>query len=96
MRPSVNVDVVGAVLGAFLSAPGTPVFRRTKENSMFLHRDLGANAKTLSFTGPGGMSRVPGADKKELKTRVNGSTGQRARVNGIGLGGQFGGAAPVR
>ena len=36
MRPSVNVDVVGAVLGAFLSAPGAAGFRWTRQTLRFL------------------------------------------------------------
>ena len=52
--------------------------------------------KNIEFYGARRNCGVPGANTKELKTRVNGSTGQRARVNGIGLGGRFGGATPVR
>ena len=46
LRLAVSVDVVRSPLGAFLSAPGTPQFRRTRENSTFLHRGFAANVDT--------------------------------------------------
>ena len=76
--------------------------RRAPQNSTFLHRDLGANAKTSSFTGPGGRPGCQGQTKRgprQPQPRVNGLTGRRdkgQRVHGIGLGGRSGGAAPVR
>ena len=39
--------MVGAVLGAFLSARGTPVFRRTSQNLIKLHRGLAANVDVV-------------------------------------------------
>ena len=103
---------VGAVFGGMLlltnpdrqstklisrSPPAPCAFRRTGENSKFLHRGLAANVDVvgvvlvslLVLLRPYWVSSwVP----------LGGSwvsfAGQR--VNGIGLGGRFGGAAPVR